>query len=125
MSSQNRGVKYSLFRRWDVLVIILVLALLAAVLFLTLSPARGGSAEVYVDGELFATLSLNEDATLAIDDHMTVVVEGGAVSVRDADCKDKICENTGKISRPGQRIVCLPNRVVIAIIGKGEVEAIS
>ena len=125
MCLQSKPRKYALFRKWDVLVIALVLALLAAVLFLTLSPARGGSAEVYVNGELFATLSLNEDGTLAIDDHMTVVVEGGELWVRDADCKDKICEKTGKISRPGQRIVCLPNRVVIAILGKGEVEAIS
>ena len=33
----------------------------------------------------------------------------------DADCPDKDCVNQGWISRPGQMIVCLPNRLVIKI----------
>ena len=56
---------------------------------------------------------------------MKIVVSDGTVRVEDADCPDKICEKSGAISKAGQTIVCLPNRVVIKILGKGEVEAIS
>ena len=37
-----------------------------------------------------------------------------------SDCKNQICVNTGKISRAGEIIVCLPNYVIVEIIGSGE-----
>jgi hypothetical protein len=33
----------------------------------------------------------------------------------DADCPDKLCEKQGKISKNGQSIICLPNKIVIKI----------
>ena len=36
----------------------------------------------------------------------------------EADCPDKICVNTGKISKIGETIVCLPHRVVVEIQGE-------
>ena len=35
----------------------------------------------------------------------------------DADCPDKLCVKTGRISKTGETIVCLPHRVVVEIIG--------
>jgi hypothetical protein len=32
-----------------------------------------------------------------------------------ADCPDKLCIRQGIVSRSGERIVCLPNRVSITI----------
>lgn len=122
-TERKRG-EYSLFRVWDVAVLLVLLALVAAVLCLIFLPSDGKTAEVYVDGEKYATLRLDRDERIVLD-HLTIIVSGGAVWVEDADCKDKICEKTGKISKEGQSIVCLPNRVIIRILGKGEVEAIT
>ena len=113
-----------LFRIWDVVLIVLLLALVGVTVYLAVAPKAGAFAEVYLDGELYQTLPLNKDAVVELD-HLKIVVSGGAVSVKDADCPDKICEKSGAISKAGQTIVCLPNRVVIKITGKGEVEAIS
>ena len=33
----------------------------------------------------------------------------------DATCKNKICVNTGKISKKGESIVCLPNKTIVEI----------
>lgn len=44
-----------------------------------------------------------------------------SVRVTEADCPDKLDVLQGEITRPGQVIVCLPNRMVIEIIG-GEQE---
>ncbi|MDI3534246.1 MAG: hypothetical protein PWQ82_611 [Thermosediminibacterales bacterium] len=54
------------------------------------------------------------------------VIEIGQDKVRmlDSPCPDHLCVKSGAISEPGQIIVCLPNQVVIKIIGdKGEVDA--
>ena len=113
-----------LFRIWDIVLVVLLLALVAGTVYLALAPKAGAYAEVYVDGELYQKLALNKDTEVSLE-HLTIVVSDGAVSVKDADCRDKICEKSGAISKAGQTIVCLPNRVVIKISGKGEVEAIS
>ncbi|MBP5404927.1 MAG: NusG domain II-containing protein [Clostridia bacterium] len=126
MSSQreNERKTYALFRVWDVFVLLLVLGLVAAALFMILLPSRGRTAEVFLDGEKVMTLRLDKDAVILLE-HLTLHVEDGELWVEDADCPDKICEKTGRISKKGQNIVCLPNRVVIKIAGKGEVEAIT
>ena len=113
-----------LFRIWDVVLIVLLLALVGLTVYFAVAPKTGAYAEVYVDGALYDTLPLNQDATLDLE-HLKIVVSGGAVRVQDADCPDKICEKSGAISKAGQTIVCLPNRVVVKIAGKSEVEAIS
>ncbi len=113
-----------LFRIWDVVLVVLLLALVAGTVYLAVAPKEGKQAEVYVDGTLYKTLPLNKDTVLELE-HLKIVVSGGAVRVEEADCPDKICEKRGAISKAGQTIVCLPNRVVVKISGKGEVEAIS
>lgn len=45
------------------------------------------------------------------------LLESGKVRVTESTCPDKICVRTGWIGRPGQSIVCLPNRVVVRIEG--------
>ena len=62
---------------------------------------------------------LDEDAVIELDG-LTVVVEDGCVFVTGATCRDKTCEHTGKISRAGQSIVCLPAEVVITIVGSSD-----
>lgn len=38
------------------------------------------------------------------------------ISCIEADCPDKICVETGKVSTPDQPIVCLPHRVTARIV---------
>lgn len=49
-----------------------------------------------------------------------IVVRGGEVFVESAPCANQICVKTGTVSRPGQWIACLPNRVFVAVEGSGE-----
>lgn len=65
------------------------------------------------------TFPLDEDRTVDLG-HLTVRIEGGFVWVEDADCADGTCERTGKISRAGQSIVCLPNGITVTIGGKSD-----
>ncbi|MEW6081273.1 MAG: NusG domain II-containing protein [Bacillota bacterium] len=54
-----------------------------------------------------------------------IEVQGGRVRVLrlpDHMCPNHICSNTGWISRPGQVIVCMPNMMVVTIVGGQERE---
>ena len=50
----------------------------------------------------------------------TVEIKSGSVSVTDASCRNQVCVRHGAISRPGESIVCLPNRLVVTIEGSGK-----
>lgn len=76
---------------------------------------------VISEGGKTRTLPIDADATVVLE-HLTVHIEGGKVWVTDADCADGICVETGAISRAGQRIVCLPNAVIISLEGSGDLQ---
>ena len=120
----NLSKPLRLFRIWDVLLILFLLVLVGLTVYFAVLPKTGSFAEIYVDGELYQKVSLSKDSEIALD-HLKIIVADGAVRVQEADCPDKICVKRGAISKAGQTIVCLPNRVVVKITGKSEVEAIS
>lgn len=47
----------------------------------------------------------------------TVLLVEDRVRVIDSDCPDKICINRGWINRPTAPIACLPNRVIVSVVG--------
>jgi hypothetical protein len=56
-----------------------------------------------------------------------ITIRGGQAYVESSPCPNKLCVLQGRISRPGQWIACLPNRVFISIEGKtdGDLDATS
>ena len=89
----------------------------------------GITAAVKVDGNIVYMLPLDKNASVTVEGYQggsnTVVIENGTVYMKDADCPDKLCEKTGKISKNGETIVCLPHRVVVEIQGgEGNVDSL-
>ena len=104
--------------------IILVLSLLlvsaALVILMLANRTEGARVTVEVDGVLVATYSLSENGEWRIGETNTIVIENGFVYMKEADCPTESCIRTGKIRYVGESIVCLPNKVTVAIIGEGE-----
>lgn len=97
--------------------IILAAGLLALLLFGTNSQ-YGSKAVISVDGETVKTITLsNLSRTYEIDEAKGAMIEmkDGAICVYSSDCPDKICVNTGYISKKGEKIVCLPKKLIIEI----------
>lgn len=113
--------------------IMIFIAVVAAALCMILvngSKGSGAEAVVTVDGEVYATLPLNEDTSLTVDDgqggYNRIVVEGGTVYVAEADCANQVCVNTAAISRNGQVIACIPHGLVITVTAAdGEVDTVA
>ncbi len=112
-----------------------LIAILAALLVISLAwmvlarvlPRGALIAEVYVDGRLVHTADLNKvrEAYVLELPHNKVLVEHGQISMCEADCPDHLCVKQGKISGSAYPIVCLPNKVIIRIVGKSGVDAVS
>ncbi len=96
-----------------------------AVFFLVLawggwSGEKGSRVEIRVEGRIYH-YPLDEDRVFAWrSSHGRGVVEikGGRVRMRESDCRDQICVRKGWISRMGDAIICMPNHVVVEIIGE-------
>lgn len=105
----------------DILLIAAALALAAgAWLILLAARADGGEAVVLIDGVETARYPLDKDTVELIDTGRgvnTLVISGGAASVTEADCPDKVCVRRGEVRYEGETIVCLPHRLVVEIRG--------
>lgn len=109
-----------LFRKNDLFIIgtfILVFILIQVIISFTRS--NGSFVQVSIDGKVVETFMLSEDLEYVIKGYdggmNTLVIEDGAAYLKDTSCPDHLCENMGKISKTGQSIICLPNRVVVEI----------
>ena len=77
--------------------------------------ASGTTVSVSIDGRHIADYSLYLDGEYEIGDGNVLTVSDGAAYMSYADCPDKTCKNMGKISLVGEKIICLPNKVIIEI----------
>lgn len=106
-------------RRGDLLLAGSIL-LLAGILFFLFRPGgQGAWAVVTAEGAEIARYPLNEERTVRLGDtdYNILQIAGGAAAVVEANCGDHTCVRTGEISREGERIVCLPHKLIIQIEG--------
>ena len=113
-------------RKNDVILIAaltLTFALIGACLLLL--GKQGDTVTVTVDGKLYGEYPLARDTAVEIlseGGHNLLVIRDGAALVEDASCPDGICASHRPISRNGESIICLPNKVVISVSSESENE---
>ncbi|MBR4910650.1 MAG: NusG domain II-containing protein [Clostridia bacterium] len=93
-----------------------ILCAVAAILAAAFLLFKSGGKKVVVkqNNSVIAEYSLSSDREVDLG-HNTFVISGGEVYMSRADCKNQICVNTGRISKRGECIVCLPNSIVLEI----------
>ena len=105
------------------------LLLLAAVLYFVINAdsSAGTTAVVRINGKTVAEYSLAVNGTYPLNGGTnTLIIENGTAHMEKADCPDKICVKQGIISKSGQCITCLPNKLTVTIEGgTPEVDAIT
>ncbi|MBO5009684.1 MAG: NusG domain II-containing protein [Clostridia bacterium] len=106
----------------DIILIAAVLIIaLSVFLIVELSRKEGAFVRVSVNGERVAEYSLSVDGEYSLNGGTNIlVIENGEAYIKWADCPRQICVKDGKISRTGERITCLENRVVVEVFGKGD-----
>jgi hypothetical protein len=97
--------------------LVAVIAVAGACLYLF--HGEGDTVTVSVDGKVIATYPLGVDRVEEIrtdgDGLNRLIIKDGKAWVETASCPDGICAAHKPIYREGESIVCLPNKVVIAV----------
>jgi hypothetical protein len=110
-----------MLKKGDIVLIVLSLFLFAASFFLfRLLPQKGRIAVVSLDNRPVYLLSLSEDCDLTVSGPVGITsirIRDGALWITGAPCPHKDCQRMGKISRAGEIIVCIPNKIFIAVEG--------
>ncbi|MBE6058596.1 MAG: NusG domain II-containing protein [Clostridium sulfidigenes] len=116
-----------LMKRMDI-VIIVVLLIVSFIPYIMLKNYQSNYkginyAVISIDGKetkrVELTTGLDEEFTIKSSYGFNrVVIHDMKIGIVDADCKDEICVNEGFIGAVGERIVCLPNRLIIEIVGE-------
>lgn len=78
-------------------------------------------AEVTVNGETVLTLDLQTAAareTYSLENGVVLVTENHTVAFLSADCPDKVCVQTGALSRVGEVAACVPTGTVVTVKGE-------
>lgn len=102
---------------WVILFAAAAVLCAAAIVLFPLPQGVADTAELYQNGTLIRTVSLDEDTRFTVPapdgGSNTVVVSGGRIRVEQADCPDKLCVRQGWSRTEGCPIVCLPHGLVI------------
>lgn len=108
-----------------IIFIILITSILIYAFYFIHNKGNDTYLEVICNGNVEAQINFDGKTTTYIPKscpNVTVEIDGKKARVKDSDCPDKICVNTGWIALPGQSAVCLPNRFSIVIKSKKQNE---
>ena len=125
MTDMEMKDKYTTKKRDIVLAAVLLILGVTGVLIVKYGLKSGNTADVYIDDKLVQTidLSVDDEYTFQTDKGSnTVEVRNGAVSMKSADCPDKVCVRMGTKNRNSETITCLPHKLVIEVHGGQEQE---
>jgi hypothetical protein len=78
--------------------------------------------------EVFGRFNLSQDTSLLIEGPIgrtRLEIEDGYAWIAEAPCPDQLCRRMGRISQPGEVLICLPNQIFVYIEGEGELDAIT
>ena len=107
---------------WILVTVILVLAGIGFLIYISFGRQTAGIVKVTVDGELFGTYSLEKEQEIKINDTNHLIIIDSQADMIEADCPDQICVEHKTISKNKETIVCLPNKVIVEIVGGEDVE---
>ena len=111
------------FKTKDVILLATLLIVAIISFFIIHSkPNENLEAVIVKDNQTYKIINLNEveqPYQINIDGSIPVIisVEKNSIYFKNSECPDKICVNTGRLSKAGDIAVCLPAKVSIELRG--------
>jgi hypothetical protein len=105
-----------------ILAALILIGIFVGIFLIRSSASEGQIVSIFVGNQEQYRFKIFENRTITITGPIgkTVVkVEHGNVWVESAPCPHQICKSMGKISKAGEIIVCIPNKLLIRIEGYG------
>ncbi|ADU20877.1 MULTISPECIES: NusG domain II-containing protein [Ruminococcus] len=100
-----------------IIITLLILSTAAVWCAHIMKPKNGKTAVISQDGKVLYRIDLSSEKDRTIEVTYNgrkniIEIKDGRIRMKDADCPDHICVDTGWLE-DGKPIVCLPNRLVI------------
>ena len=111
------------WRKGDFLIIAAVITVAVGIWMFPFGQEEATDVCIFEDGKLAYTSPIDVPFEKEISG-CTVRVSDGKARVISSTCPDKICISTGEISKSGEIIVCVPNRVSVKMSGREEFDAV-
>ena len=111
-------------KKWIIIFLSVIIVCTLTIFIFNMLPSNK-VAGITKDDKLLYRIDLSavkESYTIDLDGNI-ILVENGYISMKSADCPDKLCVKQGKISEIGS-IVCLPNKVIIEIDRNDKTDAV-
>jgi hypothetical protein len=108
--------------------VLLLVAGLALLLFLRPLFLQEGTTLAVVTSEGTSYYALEADQTLCLSENgysLTVIIASGQAFVAASDCPEQVCCRTGRISHPGESILCSRAGILLRIEGEGMYDGIA
>ncbi len=119
------------FKKSDIILMIsiVIIGLISAV-YISLAKTKGDKVEIKAANHIYGTYSLYIDRTVVVEGKNSkniVTIKDGSVKMSSASCKNQVCVHHSPISKVGESIICLPNKVIVRIKGSSSkgVDAVS
>ena len=110
-----------MIKKADILLTIgLIIIGLVMTWYFTIGKTEAASLKITAGGQVYGVYSLDENRTITVkkDGHTNkITISNGSVSMAFSDCHGQDCVMSHAITRTGEQIVCLPNKVVLEIKG--------
>lgn len=105
-------------------IIIIITILLAIALSITTTYGKQSDVNEFVivqDGKIIEQYAFDKkfEKTITIytgKEYNTIQIQNGIIKMVEASCPDQVCVKSWPISKNGEMIVCLPNKLYVKII---------
>lgn len=116
-------------KKGDIVIILLVISLSLVLVSINFMNNRSSNhnlkAIIYYNGHIYKEVKLSEEQEFEVITDIgrnLVKVHDNGIEIIEADCETQVCVETKIANKNGQMIVCLPNKIVIKVIGGEEDE---
>ena len=117
MEEEKKEISNKLKKNDIVLIAIIVTVALLAFFLHNVIGGKGASCvTIKVNGEIEGVYSLSEEQEIEINGGSNILqIKNGKADMIEADCPDKLCVNQKAVSKNGENIICLPNKVIVEV----------
>ncbi|HXG00047.1 MAG TPA: NusG domain II-containing protein [Bacteroidota bacterium] len=108
-----------------ILIVVLIVASVTSFFVADLLATHGFTVLVEVRNVVVYKGNLSEDSIVSVHGALgdvTIQMKDGKVAVVKAHCPNRICMRTGWRSLAGESIICVPNHLVVRILGDSEIK---
>ena len=102
----------------DIKLIFFILIIIISLLSLRLFSKKANMAIVYHASDIILTIDLNIDNTYTVmgdNGEVKIIVKDHKIKVDSENSPYHLCSKQGYISKKGESIICLPNKIIIEL----------